>query len=597
MKRKVLCFLGIFLSPASMPQDVSIIVEDGKYRVVATTYEVTIAHDGCLTSLNVQGAEFIECAPDFPRGGYFWQGGLVPLDSVTQVGPTAIEGHSEKASIRYEFANYSQKWRLTNLTEDKLLYVIVLNRAVKAMADENGDFWQPPVEFACQTSRWYRNGQRLHIAGSTRLWGPWSGDHQVWELTLPPRETREVTIETGPATESEAQRAAMIAAQVPKPPADPEGPMWDLHALSIPPTVYPAEGFDEEGVEAIFFEGPPYRGRPTRVFAWLGVPEVKPDERVPGMVLVHGGGGTAFAEWVRLWKERGYAAIAMDTCGCVPRGSYGNWERHSLGGPPGWGGFGQIDWPRTDQWTYHAVADAILAHSILRTLTAVDPDRIGLTGISWGGYLACIIAGVDTRLRFAVPVYGCGYYLDTVFAGRVEALGEERQERWMRWWDPSNYLKQARIPMLWVTGTNDFAYTLEALQKSYRSMAGPYTLCVTLNMPHGHGGPGENPLEIHVFADSLVKAGPPLAKVLTCGREGNQVWATFEAVVPIVKAELLITRDTGHWQDRKWEVLPATLSEAGKATATLPEDTAVYFLNLVDQRGLTVSTEHQVLRQ
>lgn len=32
------------------------------------------------------------------------------------------------------------------------------------------------------------------------------------------------------------------------------------------------------------------------------------------MVLVHGGEGTAFAKWVRLWNERGYAAIAMDTC-------------------------------------------------------------------------------------------------------------------------------------------------------------------------------------------------------------------------------------------------------------------------------------------
>jgi hypothetical protein len=45
------------------------------------------------------------------------------------------------------------------------------------------------------------------------------------------------------------------------------------------------------------------------------------------MVLIHGGGGTAFADWVRLWTGRGYAAIAMDLCGCVPRKMKNGWER------------------------------------------------------------------------------------------------------------------------------------------------------------------------------------------------------------------------------------------------------------------------------
>jgi len=48
-----------------------------------------------------------------------------------------------------------------------------------------------------------------------------------------------------------------------------------------------------EGVKALTFEGLPFRGRPTRVFAWLGLPSVQNDEKLPAMVLVHGGGGTA----------------------------------------------------------------------------------------------------------------------------------------------------------------------------------------------------------------------------------------------------------------------------------------------------------------
>jgi hypothetical protein len=75
----------------------------------------------------------------------------------------------------------------------------------------------------------------------------------------------------------------------------------------LTPAMYPAPGLEAPGVRALFYEGPVWRGQPTRLFAWYGAPAVKPGRRVPAMVLVHGGGGTAFARWVRLWVERGYA--------------------------------------------------------------------------------------------------------------------------------------------------------------------------------------------------------------------------------------------------------------------------------------------------
>ncbi|NOY79634.1 MAG: prolyl oligopeptidase family serine peptidase [Kiritimatiellaeota bacterium] len=369
--------------------------------------------------------------------------------------------------------------------------------------------------------------------------------------------------------------------------------MWDMTRLSGPPAVRSAPGFEADGVKALFFEGPAYRGRPTRVFAWVGVPAVDGRKKVPGMVLVHGGGGTAFAEWVQLWNRRGYAAIAMDTCGCTPGGTHGRRPRHKFGGPPGWGGFGQIDWPRTDQWTWHAVSDVILAHSLLRSLPGVDSDRIGLTGISWGGYLACIVAGVDPRFRFAVPVYGCGFTTEHAFAGQVNSLGPERAARWMRWWDPSVYLPEARMPMLWVDGTNDFAYTLNALQKSYRLPKGPRTLCVRIRMPHSQGA-GQSPKEIALFADALLRGGIPLARWTGQGREGRRVWASYKSSVPIEKAELIFTRDDGKWQDRNWEALPAELDRGThRVSALLPKKTTCWFLNLTDRRGAVVSTEHE----
>ena len=65
------------------------------------------------------------------------------------------------------------------------------------------------------------------------------------------------------------------------------------HALSVPDHT-PAPDFQADGVKAIFFDGLPWKGKPTRVFAWVGVPKLEPGKKAPGIVLVHGGGGTAF---------------------------------------------------------------------------------------------------------------------------------------------------------------------------------------------------------------------------------------------------------------------------------------------------------------
>jgi dienelactone hydrolase len=374
---------------------------------------------------------------------------------------------------------------------------------------------------------------------------------------------------------------------------------WNLESLSRIPVVYPAEGFNEPDVRAFFYAGEPFRGKETRVFAWYGAPKTEAGVKYPGMVLVHGGGGTAFAEWVRLWVSRGYCALAMDTCGCIPRGVYGNWDRHEYGGPAGWGGFEQIDEPVKDQWTYHAVADVILAHSLLRSFSEVDPEKTGITGISWGGYLTCITSGVDQRFKLAVPVYGCGFLGDnSAWNETFQKMPEGKAPLWLKRWDPSVYLPHAAMPMLWITGTNDFAYPMDSLKKSYHLIKGTRALCIRIKMPHGHGGAGENPEEIRVFADSILKTGKSLPVVRTQGREGKEAWLTYESKTPLVTAELVFTKDQGKWQDRVWESMPAAIEEnTHKISASIPEDTKVFYINMTDERGCLVSSEHELLNQ
>ena len=60
-------------------------------------------------------------------------------------------------------------------------------------------------------------------------------------------------------------------------------------------------------------------------------------------------------------------------------------------------------------WTYHAVAAVIRGHVAAGRRAEVDATGSASPGISWGGYLTCIVAGLDDRLKVAVPVYGCGF--------------------------------------------------------------------------------------------------------------------------------------------------------------------------------------------
>lgn len=594
MGRHLLCLLTVLLVATVALADVTIQPAGKDFKITTSQYETTVAADGAIPTFIAQGQEFLN--GKISRGLYLFDTTTMRFDGVQQVDATTLKAESDNATIIYQFTDSALKLKMTNKEEKQIQLVMVYNLEAKVVRGEDGKYYKAPLEKAplerpWGKTTWFRLPAKLTVTGGTSIWGPWN-EHAVFRGMMDPGETREVTMEAAMATPEEQAQAKAEADRVVVAPADPTGPMWDLTRFTNVPQVWPAEGFDsgDPRIKAIYFEGPQYKGQPTRVFAWLGLPE-NATGKLPGMVLVHGGGGTAFASWVKLWVDRGYAAIAMDTCGAVPKGVYSKWDRNPNGGPPGWGGWGQMDEPREDQWTFHAVADAVLAHTLLRAQPQVDPERTGVTGISWGGYLTSIIAGVDPRFKFAAPVYGCGFTLDHNFAGNVMGLGKERGERWMRWWDPSSYLGSAQMPMLWVTGTNDFAYTFPALQKSYLLPKSPRTLAIRMRMPHGHGAAGEGPEEIHIFADSILCGGDPLPKFTGTGRDGNTVWATFETKVPIERAELTYTKATGAWKERLWESVPATI-ENGKITAALPEGVTVYYVNIFDKRGCVVSTEH-----
>ena len=143
-------------------------------------------------------------------------------------------------------------------------------------------------------------------------------------------------------------------------------------------------------MHALYFDALEYEGNATRAFALIQLPEgASAENKVPGIVLVHGGGGSAFDEWVTRWVERGYAAISIAVEGQTneryeKESGKKAWKQHDWAGPHRTGIYADMSKVIEEQWMYHAVADTVLANSLMRSLPEVETSKVGIMGISWG---------------------------------------------------------------------------------------------------------------------------------------------------------------------------------------------------------------------
>ena len=393
--------------------------------------------------------------------------------------------------------------------------------------------------------------------------------------------------------------------------ADPAVARADLRAalgdtVLAAPQFYPAPEMDQGPVKAIFYDALPYEGKPTRVFAYLAVPEVPAGEKIPAMVLVHGGGGTAFHEWAKIWYDKGYAAIAMDLEGQIPQNNFPDRPRHAFSGPSRTGMFDDEAKPRNEQWMFHAVADIMLANSLLRALPEVDPEHIGLTGISWGGVLSSLTAGVDDRFVFAAPVYGCGYLYDSKgYFNRMGATDEAALEL-RKYWDPARYFTDAPMPMLWVNGDNDPHFSVDTMSRSHVSAGPDSMISIHPQMPHGHGVSWEPNMvpEIYALADHLLKGtGAALNRITKQpeAAEGGTVVLHYGGEQPLASATLYYLTASLEYAEnegkkhldlvQQFEATEAELDPATRTvTARLPDGCTWYYINLIDDRGCVVSS-------
>ncbi|HEX4284320.1 MAG TPA: S9 family peptidase [Terracidiphilus sp.] len=188
------------------------------------------------------------------------------------------------------------------------------------------------------------------------------------------------------------------------------------------------------------------------VQGWLMEPkDYDPAKKYPLIVDVHGGPASAI---VAQWTARGgISAQALSAMGYFvlepnPRGSYGQGEEFTQANRKDFG--------------YGDLRDILAGVDMVLAKYPVDPNRLGLTGWSYGGFMTMF--AVTQTHRFKAAVAGAG------ISDWQSYYGENSIDQWMIPYfgasvydDPSvyakssaiNFIKQTRTPTLVVVGDRD----------------------------------------------------------------------------------------------------------------------------------------------
>ena len=354
--------------------------------------------------------------------------------------------------------------------------------------------------------------------------------------------------------------------------------------------------YPEDGrIRAIWYEGEECGGRTTRVFAYIGFPEnASAENKVPAMVTVHGGGCHAWAEWVRYWVDRGYAAVSMDGFAQTytgPAGTYDHEPEHWTVDPAShlpMDNFTTRDKPFREQWFYYFISDIILANSVMRADERVDPNRVGLTGISWGGFASSVAVCYDDRFAFAAPMYGSGFQdisgtpWGEVFRG--EGVSDV--------WDAKLLLPEVQTPVTWFTGDNDPYFSAESAAAS--AAAAPNG-AVTLLPEYPHGMMIDLP-ELLRFANENAGMGEGNIRIDRVSFDAETAVVSFTLPKDVKNAELRVyyrssplEYEAGElkalWQNAKGIVL----GQSG--TVRIPAESTMFYFAVIGKTGGLFSRE------
>ena len=220
----------------------------------------------------------------------------------------------------------------------------------------------------------------------------------------------------------------------------------------------------------------------TKIQAWVMKPQgCTEDRKCPLILSIHGGPHGMF-DWsfnpaFQVYVSKGYGVLFVN-----PRGSSGYGQRFSDGTLNEWGGGDYKD-------LMYAVDEA------LKRNAWVDPNRLGVTGGSYGGFMTNWIITQTPRFRGAVAVasvsnlisfYSTSLYQDLVHAEFGGFPWDNYELLWQ--WSPIRFVRQVQTPTLFLHGENDNDVHITQAEEMYMALKRRGVDSVFVRYPReGHG--------------------------------------------------------------------------------------------------------------
>lgn len=375
--------------------------------------------------------------------------------------------------------------------------------------------------------------------------------------------------------------------------------MWNLTTLYDQAPDYWDVGLNySTNVKAIQYRGQVYNEQETSIFAYIGIPTTEmPEGGYPAIILVHGGLGKAYPDWVKMWTDRGYVAIApdFDAQMSTPQTGISTTIFNPDGGPKGYGvNADNLIGEKESSWTYQSVSNIIIAHNLLNSLEVVNTDKVGITGISWGSYLTSIVLGIDHRFSFAMPVYGAAYLdedygsiLYSMFAG----MSDDMLVIYRKYFDPSAYLQECTTPTFWMQGVKDYAFSPVQKQKALNTITkADVYYAYYEQMTHGQEQ-GASPEELLVFSNHIVNNEENIITLTPLTVEDSTMSIASNNGVGISSAYLFWTNSEDYEMHlATWYRSEVTI-DGYEISATIPEGATYAFIEIDDALGNKVSSK------
>lgn len=341
----------------------------------------------------------------------------------------------------------------------------------------------------------------------------------------------------------------------------------------------------DEFIKAIYIRSD-FKDTESYAFAYLGYPEVKKD-KYPAVLLLHGGGGTAYYEWVKEWNKRGYIALAIDLEGHTPKdsGTLGSapndlYEKSQYLAPNNQN-LADENEDLTKTRLYYACKTAIIGNSFLHNLEKVDKNKIGVCGVSWGGFITSIITGYDDRFAFSLPIY-CTVGLED----SGSPLGEYiKTHPTFKVFDKIEPLLEINTPLhYFVSGKDKFANPYKASSVILDMKNSGMSVYPDLLHSQFHATSLNDP---YIYADRILGN----YKEIKLDLSNDKVVINNESGLKINSINLYTTDENLPSTSTRWLEEELTLNKDNSCSFTLDSDTSYYYVSILDEKGVITSSK------